>query len=94
MRGHVDGRTRGNAWADACDLTCMHGVQVTSIPGVKHGLVNMGDPIYGNMHPTFTDFMGPGVLVTIGFVQAIGLTAIAFVQDRKEGLLDRYAWVA
>eukprot|EP00041_Stephanoeca_diplocostata_P023505 m.579068 g.579068 ORF g.579068 m.579068 type:complete len:963 (-) comp22311_c0_seq1:316-3204(-) len=66
---------------------------VTSIPGVEHGLVNMGNPIYGDMHPTFTDFMGPGVLVTIGFVQAIGLTAIAFVQDRKEGLLDR-CWAA
>ena len=51
--------------------------------------LRMMPPIYGPEHPTFTDFVAPGIIVTIGFAQAIALTAVAFVMDRKEGLLDR-----
>lgn len=46
-------------------------------------------PLYGPAHPTFTDFVAPGIMITISFAQAIALTAVAFVVDRKEGLLDR-----
>ena len=44
------------------------------------GPVDISDPIYGSKHPSFTNFVAPGIMVTIGFAQAIGLTAIAFVQ--------------
>lgn len=60
---------------------------------ISTGPVDASDPIYGSKHPSFTDFVAPGIMVTIGFAQAIGLTAIAFVQDRKDGLLDR-CWAA
>ncbi|EGD77792.1 hypothetical protein PTSG_08882 [Salpingoeca rosetta] len=55
--------------------------------------VRFEKPIYGELHPTFTDFVAPGIMVSITFAQAIGLTAMSFVLDRKEGLLDR-VWVA
>lgn len=44
------------------------------------GLVNTSAPIYGSDDPSFTSFVAPGILITIGFAQAIGLTAISFIQ--------------
>lgn len=49
--------------------------------------VNMLPPIYGEADPSFTDFVAPGMMVSIVFAQAIGLTALAFVLDRKEGIM-------
>lgn len=46
-------------------------------------------PIYGDREPTFTEFMAPGVLLSIAFLAAVALTAIALVQERKEGVLER-----
>lgn len=37
--------------------------------------------------------MAPGVMVTIIFTLTIGLTALMFVIEKKEGLLDRN-WVS
>jgi len=53
--------------------------------------VQMGTPVYGPKEAKFTDFIAPGMIVTISFSQSIGLTAIAFVMDKKTGNLDR-AW--
>ncbi|KAG9511160.1 ABC transporter G family member 23, partial [Fragariocoptes setiger] len=47
------------------------------------------EPIYGLREPTFTEFMAPGVLLSIAFLAAVALTAIALVQERKEGSLER-----
>lgn len=33
--------------------------------------------------------MAPGVLLSIAFLAAVALTALAFVMERKEGLLER-----
>jgi hypothetical protein len=44
------------------------------------GLVDTSNPIYGSSNPDFTNFVAPGILITIGFAQAIGLTAISFIQ--------------
>jgi ABC-type multidrug transport system permease subunit len=51
--------------------------------------VNFGAPIFGAPHPRFTDFIAPGMIINIAFAQAIGLTALAFVIDKREGSLDR-----
>lgn len=46
-------------------------------------------PVYGGQSPSFTEFMAPGVLLSISFLAAVALTALAFVMERKEGLLER-----
>ena len=47
-------------------------------------------PVYGSNEPTFTEFMAPGVILSITYFMAVGLTSISFIIERKEGLLDRY----
>ena len=51
------------------------------------------EPVYGSNSPTFTEFMAPGVILSITYFMAVGMTSLAFVLERKEGLLDR-SWVA
>ncbi|XP_017780576.1 PREDICTED: ABC transporter G family member 20 isoform X1 [Nicrophorus vespilloides] len=50
-------------------------------------------PIYGSSKPSFTDFVAPGVILTIVFFLAVALTSSALIVERTEGLLDR-SWVA
>lgn len=50
-------------------------------------------PIYGDRDPQFINFMAPGIMITIIFTLTIGLTALMFVIEKKEGLLDR-GWAA
>lgn len=47
--------------------------------------------IYGDLNPQFIDFMAPGIMVTIIFTLAIGLTALIFVIEKNEGILERTA---
>lgn len=51
--------------------------------------VKFDKPVYGGSSPSFTEFMAPGVLLSIAFLAAVALTALAFVMERKEGLLER-----
>ncbi|KAK3868440.1 hypothetical protein Pcinc_026167 [Petrolisthes cinctipes] len=51
------------------------------------------EPVYGSTDSSFTEFMAPGVILTITYFMAVGLTALSFIIERKEGLLDR-SWVA
>nr|XP_015218773.1 PREDICTED: ABC transporter G family member 20-like [Lepisosteus oculatus] len=55
--------------------------------------VKFEEPIYGSSNPDFTSFVTPGAVLSITFYLAVGLTALSFVTERKEGLLDR-CWVA
>ncbi len=55
--------------------------------------VNVNDPIYGEANPTFTDFVAPGMMITIIFAQSIGLTALGLVIERREGNTSRI-WAA
>jgi len=61
--------------------------KVTSLP------IQFEAPVYGSNEPTFTEFMAPGVILSITYFMAVGLTSISFIIERKEGLLDR-SWVA
>uniref|UniRef100_A0A1A7YWH8 ATP-binding cassette, sub-family H, member 1 n=1 Tax=Iconisemion striatum TaxID=60296 RepID=A0A1A7YWH8_9TELE len=55
--------------------------------------VKFEEPIYGSLNTDFTTFVTPGAVLSISFYLAVGLTALSFVLERKEGLLDR-CWVA
>lgn len=51
-------------------------------PIVKHA-------VYGDIEPQFINFMAPGIMITIIFILTIGLTALMFVIEKREGLLER-----
>nr|XP_033203519.1 ABC transporter G family member 20 isoform X2 [Bombus vancouverensis nearcticus] len=55
--------------------------------------IQFKDPIYGSKEPSFTDFVAPGVILTIVFFLAVALTSSVLIIERMEGLLDR-SWVA
>ncbi|KJE94008.1 hypothetical protein CAOG_04710 [Capsaspora owczarzaki ATCC 30864] len=55
--------------------------------------VRIMPPIYGEVNPRFTDFILPAMIINIAFAMSIGLTAMSFVLEKKEGLLDR-TWAA
>ncbi|XP_072363224.1 ABC transporter G family member 23 [Scyliorhinus torazame] len=55
--------------------------------------IKIEEPIYGNKHLDFTMFITPGIILSIAFFLAVGLTALSFVIERREGLLDR-CWIA
>ncbi|XP_036323033.1 ABC transporter G family member 23 isoform X2 [Rhagoletis pomonella] len=55
--------------------------------------IQFREPIYGTMNPSFTDFVAPGVILTIVFFLAVALTSSALIIERTEGMLDR-SWVA
>ncbi|XP_018595788.1 ABC transporter G family member 20 isoform X2 [Scleropages formosus] len=55
--------------------------------------VKFEEPVYGSRNMDFTTFVTPGAILSITFYLAVGLTALSFVLERKEGLLDR-CWVA
>ncbi|XP_077468994.1 ABC transporter G family member 20 [Stigmatopora argus] len=55
--------------------------------------IKFEEAIYGNQNMDFSTFVMPGAVLSITFYLALGLTALSFVLERKEGLLDR-CWVA
>ncbi|XP_037967605.1 ABC transporter G family member 23 isoform X2 [Plutella xylostella] len=67
--------------------TCDYNPKVGDIP------IDFKEPIYGDTNPSFTDFVAPGVILTIVFFLAVALTSSALIVERMEGLLDR-SWVA
>ncbi|XP_029671460.1 ABC transporter G family member 23 isoform X2 [Formica exsecta] len=67
--------------------SCNQNAKLADIP------IQFKDPIYGSNDPSFTDFVAPGVILTIVFFLAVALTSSALIVERMEGLLDR-SWVA
>lgn len=52
--------------------------------------IQMGKPIYGTTNKNgYLEFMAPGVVISISYVMATGLTALAFILERRDGLLER-----
>ncbi|XP_034837431.1 ABC transporter G family member 20 [Maniola hyperantus] len=47
------------------------------------------EPIFGLEVPNFTDFAGPGVILTIIFFLAVALTSGSMLAERNEGILER-----
>ena len=53
--------------------------------------IKVGKPIYGayGSKPSYLEFMAPGVVVSITYVMATGLTALAFILEKRGGMLER-----
>ncbi|CAF0811762.1 unnamed protein product [Rotaria sordida] len=62
-------------------------------PSIADPPVIIENPVYGSIVPRFLNFAAPGMMISIIFFLAIGLTALMFVVEKKEGLLER-SWVA
>jgi hypothetical protein len=45
-------------------------------------------PVYGSNTPTFTEFMAPGVILSITYFMAVGLTSISFIIERRDNQLS------
>jgi ABC-type multidrug transport system permease subunit len=58
-------------------------------PSIVDPPVIIEKTIYGEIGGRFLDFAAPGMMVSIIFFFAIGLTALMFVVEKKEGLLER-----
>ncbi|KAL1137921.1 hypothetical protein AAG570_009616 [Ranatra chinensis] len=74
-------------FAQSLLTTCGNNPKLADIP------IQFKEPIYGSNDPSFTDFVAPGVILTIVFFLAVALTSSALIIERMEGLLDR-SWVA
>ncbi|XP_061084690.1 ABC transporter G family member 20 [Conger conger] len=68
-------------------------VQLGSMAYLAALPIKFEEPIYGRNDSDFTTYVTPGAILSITFYLAVGLTALSFVLERKEGLLDR-CWVA
>ncbi|CAF3240969.1 unnamed protein product [Rotaria sp. Silwood2] len=62
-------------------------------PSIADPPVIIENPLYGSLVPKFLNFAAPGMMISIIFFVAIGLTALIFVVEKKEGLLER-SWIA
>ncbi|XP_039445966.1 ABC transporter G family member 20 [Culex pipiens pallens] len=51
--------------------------------------INFETPLYGTFDDEFTNFMAPGVIMTMVFFLATLITATIFITDRLEGVWDR-----
>ena len=62
-------------------------------PSIINPPVLIESPVYGDVVPRFLNFAAPGMMISIIFFLAIGLTALIFVVEKKEGLFER-SWIA
>jgi len=50
----------------------------------------LGAPVYGDSHKQgYLEYMAPGVVVSICYIMATGLTSLAFIIERRDGLFER-----
>lgn len=84
---HRDLQMTYRSFAQDLLISCEENPKVADVP------IQFKDPIYGSTEPSFTDFVAPGVILTIVFFLAVALTSSALIIERMEGLLDR-SWVA
>ncbi|CAF1059337.1 unnamed protein product [Rotaria sp. Silwood1] len=61
-------------------------------PSVADPPIIIENPVYGSLAPKFVNFAAPGMMISIIFFLAIGLTGLIFVIEKKEGLLER-TWI-
>ncbi|KAI4501773.1 hypothetical protein M0802_003108 [Mischocyttarus mexicanus] len=70
-------------FASEVSVACNYSDKLTSIP------IGFKTPIYGPLEPNFTDFVAPGIILTIIFFLSVALTSGAMLLERNEGLLER-----
>jgi len=72
--------------------TAFTDMAISLSPNARQPLI-LNAPVYGSASPKFTDFIAPGMIISIAFAQAISGTAVTFVLDKKSGTMDR-SWAA
>ncbi|XP_049284183.1 ABC transporter G family member 20 isoform X1 [Anopheles funestus] len=70
-------------FAESLMSDCRLPKQLANIP------ITFETPVYGTFDEEFTDFMAPGVVMTMIFFLATLITATIFITDRLEGVWDR-----
>lgn len=59
-------------------------------PALSDPPIRMQDAIYGKIDmQNYLQYMSPGVLISISYIMATGLTSLAFIIERRDGLYDR-----
>ncbi|XP_013142145.1 PREDICTED: ABC transporter G family member 20 [Papilio polytes] len=96
MEAHLDDTDKQVEWMLARELqlafmaTTEHLAEICGLPKSIMSLpVHFNQPIFGLEDPNFTDFAGPGVILTIIFFLAVALTSGSMLAERNEGILER-----
>jgi len=59
-------------------------------PALSDPPIKMEAAIYGKIDmQNYLQYMSPGVLISISYIMATGLTSLAFIIERRDGLYDR-----
>ncbi|KAF7487775.1 ABC transporter G family member 20 [Sarcoptes scabiei] len=59
-------------------------------PALAETPIALGFPVYGDPHKQgYLEYMAPGVVVSICYIMATGLTSLAFIIERRDGLFER-----
>jgi len=59
-------------------------------PSLAELPLSLGEPIYGEIqNQGYLEYMAPGIVVSISYIMATGLTALAFILERRDGLFER-----
>lgn len=59
-------------------------------PALSDPPIRMENAIYGKIDmQNYLQYMSPGVLISISYIMATGLTSLAFIIERRDGLYDR-----
>lgn len=59
-------------------------------PALSDPPIRMESAIYGKIDmQNYLQYMSPGVLISISYIMATGLTSLAFIMERRDGLYDR-----
>ncbi|XP_064482498.1 ABC transporter G family member 20-like [Ornithodoros turicata] len=53
------------------------------------GFVRIQEPLFGSRNASFTEFVAPGMILTITYIMAVGLSLNSLLGERKDGLLER-----
>lgn len=59
-------------------------------PALSDPPIRMESAIYGKLElQNYLQYMSPGVLISISYIMATGLTSLAFIIERRDGLYER-----
>lgn len=59
-------------------------------PALSDPPIRMESAVYGKVDiQNYLQYMSPGVLISISYIMATGLTSLAFIMERRDGLYDR-----
>lgn len=96
MEAHMDETDKQVEWMLSRDLqlafmeAAEHLAELCYLPSrIMSSPVHFNKPVYGLEIPNFTDFAGPGIILTIVYFLAVALTSGSMLAERNEGILER-----